>query len=303
MKKMLYFEGAGMFGCEGCGDLNNPRIRTAFHLDDGTAVYLEILRGCGMYAGMGFIDRCATICEGISNIDAGFDHELSHEFKHVYGRKAERIYIKAYTTSAILNFVNALGCSFDGVEVLPDLAGYRVFASDYVVKENGDREYIFKRGVYNYGDEFKPDRELIEAREALYKRIYEQEKARGVKYPCFSLWVDEYEPARLHFHNCRKGGINCPAFFVGVPQDLSQLPTLNASNAMEGCYYGFCNSWIQVTRLYSFTEKEAQENECVYLDRFESRGPNGCTVNAALVGSRIRKTRIDAPEVEEIPTF
>lgn len=195
MKKILYFEGAGLFGCEGCGDLNNPRIRTAFHLDDGTAVYLEILRGCGVYTGMGFIDCCATIREGVS-LGVGFDHELSREFNLIYGRKPERIYIKAYTSAAILEFVNALGCSFDGVEVLPALAGYRVFVYDYVVKENGDREYIFKRGVYNYGDEFQPDADLIEAREALYKRIYDQEKARGENIRVsLSGWMNTSRPA------------------------------------------------------------------------------------------------------------
>lgn len=304
MKKILYFEGAGLFGVPGCGDLNNPRIRTAFHLNDGTPVYLEILRSCGLYEGKGFVDCCVSINEG-ECLNAGFDHDLSREFVRMYGRKASRIYITSYSAAGILAYVNALGCSFDAVEVLPDLAGYRVFPSEYRVLPNGDREFIHKHGVYNYGDEFTPDRELTAARELLYQRIYNSEKARGVKYPCFSLWVDEYEPTRLHFHNCRSAGIKCPGFFVGVPKDLSQLPVLTAENAMEGCYYGFCNSWIQCTRLYSFTEQEAVENDCVYLDRFESRGPNGCDINGALPGSRTRKTRfsLNEEESQEIPTF
>ena len=39
MSKTLYFEGAG---CVPRGDLENCRIRTAFHLDNGKRVYLEI---------------------------------------------------------------------------------------------------------------------------------------------------------------------------------------------------------------------------------------------------------------------
>lgn len=265
MKKTLYFEGAGMFGVDGCGDLNNPRIRTAFHLDDGTPVYLEITRGCNAYAGQGFIWSCSVISE---------------DFASDWAQLSPREYIREYSAAGVLKFVNGLGCSFDAVEVLPNLAGYRVFRND---PARMDR--------CNFGDEFRPDPELIAAREALYDRIYAQEKARGEKHPCFSLWVDDDEPAMLHFHNCRNGGIHCPAFFVGIPQDPRQLPALTADNAMEGCYYAFCDSWHQLTHLYSFTEQEALENDCIYLDRYESKGPNGCTISAALHGSRVRKTR------------
>ena len=41
--KTLYFEGAGWSGADiSKSTVGNCRIRTAFHLDDGRAVYLEI---------------------------------------------------------------------------------------------------------------------------------------------------------------------------------------------------------------------------------------------------------------------
>lgn len=41
--KTLYFEGAGWSGADiSKATIGNCRIRTAFHLDDGRAVYLEI---------------------------------------------------------------------------------------------------------------------------------------------------------------------------------------------------------------------------------------------------------------------
>ena len=42
--KVLYFEGAGWSGADiSKATIGNCRIRTAFHLDDGRAVYLEII--------------------------------------------------------------------------------------------------------------------------------------------------------------------------------------------------------------------------------------------------------------------
>jgi len=37
--KTLYFECAG---CVPCGEVENCRIRTAFHNDEGKAIYLEV---------------------------------------------------------------------------------------------------------------------------------------------------------------------------------------------------------------------------------------------------------------------
>ena len=43
-RKVLYFEGAGWSGADiSKATVGNCRIRTAFHLDDGRKVYLEII--------------------------------------------------------------------------------------------------------------------------------------------------------------------------------------------------------------------------------------------------------------------
>ena len=133
--KKLYFEGAG---CVPRSDIPNCRIRTAFHLDDGRAVYLEI---SGMettrstapcyskFTNYGIIDPLHyTTGTGDDRADFGLD----------------RTYAFEYTQANLLQLVNSLGASFDAVEVLHDLAGYRVHADN---------------GVYNFGDEFTPDAE------------------------------------------------------------------------------------------------------------------------------------------------
>ena len=103
----------------------------------------------------------------------------------------------------ILKFVNSLGASFDAIEVLPNLAGYRVHAGG---------------GKCNFGDEFPYDADLTAKRLAIHDEIYAIEKAEreedrekprherrfvhgpgyGKVYPNFSLWVDDKDPEVLH---------------------------------------------------------------------------------------------------------
>jgi hypothetical protein len=182
-RRTLYFEGAG---CAALGDLPNCRIRTAFHLDDGRAVYLELsgvevtrytpkaLQG---YKNRGHVDHCYCITGTWDNGHSIHDYEKGHAFE--------------YCAAEVLALVNSLGASFDAVEVLPDLAAYRVHGKG--------------RNRYNYADKFTPDRDMISRREAVKAYIHSQEVAKGHKYPCFSIWADDPDGGVLHFHNCKNG--------------------------------------------------------------------------------------------------
>lgn len=203
MSKTLYFEGAGWSGADSSkATIGNCRIRTAFHLDlekkhprcsckephDGAAaVYLEII--CGTIGkenkklGLeptyyGWIDYLHYVTDDDRNDDCN-RHILPFERRARIG----------YTLESILKFVNDLGASFDAVAVCPDLGGYRVFRDGYSPKGT---ERL------NYGDEFQYDPDMTARREAVYRHVYELEKAEGSRYPNFSLWVDQDDPGMLH---------------------------------------------------------------------------------------------------------
>ena len=168
MKKTLYFEGAG---CVPCGEVENCRIRTAFRDADGRAIYLEITsievtkytsKMYKHFRNVGFIDACFYIDDEYEPIERGYAFE--------------------YTKANILQVVNSLGCSFDEVVILPNLAGYRVFRDD----------------GYNFGDEFVFDAERTARAEKIKDYFYAIEKAEGKKYPNLSLWVDDEDPGLLH---------------------------------------------------------------------------------------------------------
>lgn len=190
--KTLYFEGAGIVPR---GDVPNCRIRTAFHTDDGRSLYLEV-------SGMEVTKNTAPMYQGYTNVGR-LDHchyiiGVSDEGHQFYEHESWRAF--EYNMKNLLRLVNVLGGPFDAVEVLPDLAGYRVHADG---------------GGYNYGDEFAHDPELTAKREAIRAEIYAMEKAEleedrrtnGKKfvhspgrmdYPNFSLWVDHDDPKTLH---------------------------------------------------------------------------------------------------------
>jgi hypothetical protein len=178
--KTLYFEGAG---CVPRGEVENCRIRTAFHTNKGEAVYLEILGfevtknsrpSLKKYTNAGFIDSCFYI--------KGDDDENKHSIKGMRDQSFE------YTKAEILNVVNSLGCSFDEVVILPDLAGYRVFKDDGGQSNDG----------YNFGDEFSYNAERTARAEEIKAYFYALEKSEGKQYPNFSLWVDGQDPGMLH---------------------------------------------------------------------------------------------------------
>lgn len=175
--KTLYFEGAG---CAPRGEVENCRIRTAFHNDNGESIYLEISGfEIGKYhenawplgTNVGMVTDCFYIL--------GDDDENKHSIVSSLHKMFE------YTKAQILSLVNSLGCSFERIVVLPHLAGYRVF------KAVGAREY-------NFGDEFEYSEERTTRAEEVQRHFYELEKNEGKKYPNFSLWVDHEDPRLLH---------------------------------------------------------------------------------------------------------
>lgn len=246
--KTLYFEGAGWSGADiSKATVGNCRIRTAFHLQDGTAAYLEII-ACETtknspaawqhltYAG--FVDTFGII---------GEDGEISYRNPHVAPFE--------YNHAGILSVVNALGGCFDAIEVLPNLGGYRVHATD---------------GGYHYGDEFSPDWNLIAAREAAESYLVEQERHRtGKKFPACSVWVEETDPAILHYNNHNGTRFD---LCIAVPQSMDALPLLHKTNAVPGCFYAWCEGWQQVVRIYRISEAYAAANDLMYLDRVETTG-------------------------------
>lgn len=197
--KVLYFEGAGWSGADiSKATVGNCRIRTAFHLDDGRAVYLEIIGSereknsspmIYQWQYTGFVTDCYYITDDRPNDDCN-----KHRVMLPRRRGAKRVTVEnntyfEYTEAEILRVVNSLGASFTAIKVLPDLGGYRVFPES--------RSCRGPDGYY-YGDRFQYDPELVSRREAVYQHYYDLERAEGREYPNFSLWVYEDDPGALH---------------------------------------------------------------------------------------------------------
>ena len=197
MNKTLYFEGAGIVPR---GDLENCRIRTAFHLDNGKRVYLEISgfeadsRYKGKYKFIGTVDHLHYIT------GSNEDENRSGIYDNL-GRRLERVTQFEFCRESILKLVNDLGASFDNVHILPDLAGYRVHAG---------------RGKYNFADEFIYNEDRTKQAEKIKQYFYDKEKEKGVKYPCFSIWFDniyESETLKVRFFDGR-GTIEIPDVYA-----------------------------------------------------------------------------------------
>ena len=179
--KTLYFEGAGWSGAESSkATIGNCRIRTAFYLDDGRAVYLEMVcsqvaKGHDCY--VGHVMHCHYL--------TGSDDDCN-----VNRLDCERKVVIPYTEICIKELVNSLGASFDGIKVLPDFSGYRVFGK--------------RPKTYNYGDEFMPNWEAIrranEAKE-FYKKLDKEQKNSNYT----SLWIDEEKQTVMHLQRYYNG--------------------------------------------------------------------------------------------------
>ena len=182
--KTLFFEGAGVSEADiSRATIGNCRIRTAFHLDDGQHVYLE-LHGTErvkkspaslyLWQYTGFVLDCFEITDDVPNDDAN-----RHRFPpSMLPRSYE------YSEPAILELVNSLGASFDAVKVVPDFGGYRVFKYPSFSGIKGKK-------AYNYGDEFQFDAELTARRAAKVAEMEEINKARfGMKYDNTSYYLE-----------------------------------------------------------------------------------------------------------------
>lgn len=198
--KKLYFEGAGSFGCCDTAEelRGNCRLRTMFHDNNGRAVYLEIENGENKLARRLHVDSCHYIGKD--------DYNLRRLPVERDGKQRE------YTPAGILELLDEIGAHFDAVEVLPDLAGYRVHADWF---RSGDTEAEYMRG-----DAFVPDWAETARREAVYKDLCDVERAAGAKYPCVSLWPLQDRPNVCLYHLPRTGahGELIPAEYLASKQ-------------------------------------------------------------------------------------
>jgi hypothetical protein len=186
--KILYFEGAG---CEGTqtGEISNCRIRTAFTNNEGNKVYLEILgnvktlkdakeynryKNYVVGEAIGFIDFCFYITDD-AKIDDCNNSRLPCERKNNI----------SYSYKGILDFVNKqCNCSFDSIEVLGRMSGYRV---------HGDGKHN-TFAAYNYGDEYQYNKELETKRENKRTELENHFcKVFNQKYDNTSIWCIDNE--------------------------------------------------------------------------------------------------------------
>lgn len=198
--RVLYFEGVGMDNPAIADDfVKNCRIRTAFHLDNKSPVYLEIVGGRLGKIEPALYTASVVCCYRIST-DEPNDDCNRYPITKYHGTSF------VYSEEEVLKVVNGLGASFDAIKVLPPLGGYRAF------KEH--KPYSGPAG-YRFGDEFEFDPEMLTRREAVYDKVYGIESDQlladkamngdkfvhspsGVDRPNFSLWVDENDPGLLH---------------------------------------------------------------------------------------------------------
>jgi hypothetical protein len=188
MKKTLYFEGAGWSGADiSQRTIGNCRIRTGFTNNEGRKIYLEIT-GYEKSANDKKIDRYSEyqVGEAIGFVDYCFyiDTESKDPCNECRIKDIEHNAKFAYTKEGITEFINKnLKCSFETIEVLPDLGGYRV---------HGDNK------TYSMMEDYNHNSELIKTREEVYNHFYGLEKSEGKQYPNFSLWVDDKDIHLLH---------------------------------------------------------------------------------------------------------
>ena len=156
--KTLYFEGAGCFNVNEYLDpefRGNPRIRTAFRNDKGAAIYLELICGANYYFKNLFVDACYYI----KGDDDCNKHRLGID-RHGAATM--------YTTNGILCLLNKIGATFDAIEVLPSLSGYKVFSDRPTNNRMASDRPV---AGYNFGDEFVPDWDEIHKREMVYELL------------------------------------------------------------------------------------------------------------------------------------
>lgn len=173
--KTLFFEGAG---CVQRGDVENCRIRTAFHNKEGRAIYLELsgielnkytAKSLANFTNIGFVDYCHYITEDLDDCNKSCVREVPT------GLLVERKHFE-YSKEGILKFVNdVLFCDFDNIKICDLFDGYMVHQSEY--NRFGGKIRTFKTGFDRYycSEDFSmvyyP--ELAEARRNAFKKYDE----------------------------------------------------------------------------------------------------------------------------------
>ncbi len=114
MPKTLYFEGAG---CVPRGEVENCRIRTAFHHYNGRGIYVEIIGNDVPKGKRSVMPYWAVNIKEYAGIVTDCFFTDDHKYFNTHT-------VFEYTKKNILDFVNSLGGDFEEVVILPDLAGY-----------------------------------------------------------------------------------------------------------------------------------------------------------------------------------
>ncbi|MCM1008665.1 MAG: hypothetical protein NC485_12230 [Ruminococcus flavefaciens] len=192
MNKTLYFEGAGWNGANAEYNGLNCRIRTAFHNNDGKMIYLE-LNGChpNKYQAKEAKKNKITLLSTYMYVDAAHYITDNPEIDDCNGSRINTItydeMLKTdYTLENIRNFINTqFNCSFDNVVILDSMAGYRVFT-------NSKRKGWGTSEMYNFGDCFEYDEDLIKRRIAKVAELSKYFKEIfGMKYDNTSYYIKD----------------------------------------------------------------------------------------------------------------
>ena len=184
-KKVLYFEGAGMYFDKYVkgSDVGNYRIRTAFRNNEGKNIYIEL-------GGTDMNDKVTKRFGWYSRIDHLFFIPENKNDDKIYLENKVKYEKKGYSKEQITKFINeTLNCDFDTIEVLPRYEGYRVH------RDKG----------YNIIDNHEVNIERALERERQYNKIDEEFKRKlNSKYSCISIHELDDESMTVRCHSSKE---------------------------------------------------------------------------------------------------
>lgn len=200
---VLYFEGVGCECQPGIdGAIHRMRIRSAFKGKTGKPVYIEVMEDRKVLGKKGkhFLYEKEPYASFIVHEGSPVQSEWNGKTSWTWScadlireAKLEGVQYKyRYTEEGVLHFLKDIGYEFDGMEVMPDLSGYRAHKDHYRLPDDIP---------YNLGDEFEPDWGLIKKRQAFEENLYRNDAEAGIRRPCISCWVDQDDPHILHYQN------------------------------------------------------------------------------------------------------
>lgn len=201
MKKVLYFEGAGMdYELNNYSDVCNYRIRTSFFNNEGIQYYIELGRSWRP------TNKKKINFEWALRIDHLFlvedrdsdNYEISTDWKKI--RELD------YTTKDITKWINEnLNCSFETIQVLNNFYGYRV---------HGDH------GVYVPMEEIELNHERAIARKEAYNKIdMEYRSLLNEKYSIIGMNGMDSESISIRCHASSKA-----LEIAGLEQRIVRIP-------------------------------------------------------------------------------